>query len=240
MDRNLFNLDYDYIFNVFNYRNEYKIEKLREEIIDTLDSNKFYINEYGDIMCSIDGAKYIAEYINIDIEPYLDTLRFLNSANFLTEDKIPLKTDIYLKHDEDIYINHNVINKYISGELSAMSLLGNHLKDIEDPMMLSNKDRETINGSIDEYNNKAKEDYEQHKRLKAAHKYIQDNDPDINKRAAYNLGSDYKDIDRFYERSFFMEDYDFQAMFEDSSKRLDKMRKKSDKKKDKKNKKKDK
>ncbi|HAB65990.1 MAG TPA: hypothetical protein DCE23_01350 [Firmicutes bacterium] len=89
MDRNLFNLDYDYIFNVFNYRNEYKIEKLREEIIDTLDDDKFYINEYGDIMCSIDGAKYIAEYINIDIEPYLDTLRFLNSANFLTEDKIP-------------------------------------------------------------------------------------------------------------------------------------------------------
>ena len=56
MDRNLFNLDYDYIFNIFNYRNEYKIEKLREEIIDSLDDDKFYINEYFDIMCSIDGA----------------------------------------------------------------------------------------------------------------------------------------------------------------------------------------
>ena len=219
------------IFDMFNFRDEYTIDwimdDIRDDLIDGKYEDKYYLDDDGDLWCNVEGADDLAYRLNIDFNEYRRPLRFMNSINFLTEDKIPLNVDIHLDHENSFPIKDSIINKYISGECIGISLNGKRLEEI-DIDLLSIKDRNTLNGSIDKYNEKASRGFEQCERLKSVYKYVEDNDPDICKRMTYLLDYDWHEYDDFSERylSLFIDCPNITSAYAETYKKLKKRRKK--------------
>lgn len=126
-----------------------------------------------------------------------------------------------------ISARRNELKDYVSKECVGMALNGKRLDEI-DIVRLSNKDRTTLNGTIETYNKSAQLNNSQRIRIKKAFKYIEDNDPDICGRALYNFDYDMRDLEDYRERRHAMEyPHIFSQLFKESEKMLEKRRKKS-------------
>ncbi|HAB65993.1 MAG TPA: hypothetical protein DCE23_01365 [Firmicutes bacterium] len=221
------------VFNKYNFRDERMVDWIIDDIKYDLDNgintDKYYVDEHDILWCNINGARDLADRIKCDFKPHKRSLCFLNSINYLTEDKIPLNVDIHLDHSDidELPIHPETINNFISGECVGMALNGKRLDEI-DIVRLSNKDRTTLNGTIETYNKSAQLNNSQRIRIKKAFKYIEDNDPDICGRALYNFDYDMRDLEDYRERRHAMEyPHIFSQLFKESEKMLEKRRKKS-------------
>lgn len=243
-DNDFCNLKVKKVFKAYNYRHTYLEEWIVKDILDDLEegknTDKFEIKENGKLYCNVAGAEYIANRVSADFKYYKGALSFQNATNMLTEEKIPLNTNIDLKHDipdklKDMGATEEFINGCISDTILGISTFGHQLDDI-DPMMLSNKDRQTINGSFGVYNRSADQEKEHSERMCDTYEYVNTNDPDIITRMIYNLDPEYVDIDEQYDKFRHLE-YDeitLRLQFNSSKKSIEERREKFKIKKDKK------
>ena len=249
------NILVDKVFKVYNYRHTNLQDWIIKDVLDDLEegknTDKYEIKDDGKLYCNLEGAEDIADRTGADFSIYSSTLGFINSISMLTEDKIPLDVDISLTYDDELFevfkdtkLSEEFLNECISDTIVGMSTIGKQLKDI-DPIALSNKDRQTINGSVDKYRIVAKDGHDQPERIKASYDYINTNDPDIISRMVYSLNPTTEDIDEQYMkyRKLDFDEITLRLQFNKSKKsieeRREKFRIKKDKKKDnKKNKKK--
>lgn len=196
---NNFNLNVEQVLNIFNCRQEYRRDDIKAyikyDLEDGKNTDKFIMYGNGELYCNVAGAKVIGTWLNRIVEDYEETFIYFNNNKRKTEMKRDLCTDINIKYNEEEqkHFGDIFMNDYISKILQEISLNGKYLDEI-DTDKLSDRDRATINGSIKVYNKTAKAGHNnQSDRILKSYRYVEENDPDIAKRALYNF--DYTEID---------------------------------------------
>lgn len=241
-DNDFCNLKVKKVFKTYNYRHTYLEECITKDILDDLEegknTDKFEIKEDGKLYCNVAGAEYIAYRVGADFKYYKATFAFRNAVNMLTEDKIPLNTNIDLTYDipddyKEMGVTEEFLNQCIADTIGGITLFGYQVKDI-DPSVLSNKDIKTINGSFDKYRIMTDDGKNHNECICGAYEYVNKNDPEILTRMIYTLDPDYVDIDEQYEKYRKLEYDDITLRFNRNVKELEKQKKEKEARKDKK------
>lgn len=198
------NLKVKCVLNLYNCRNKYRRQCIKQDIRDDLENNintnKFKIKDNGKLYCNIFGAKIIADWLNVDFSIYAESIAYLNSNKRLRESKRDLNVLVKLTYDDNPYMHFSdeYTNKYLSNLITSMCLNGKMLDEI-DTNTLADRDIETLNSAVNKFNNIAKAGHnEQSYRIMNTYKYINDTDPDICKRALYYFDYDEIDINEQY------------------------------------------